>query len=131
MGALDQKYKPNQDWNHAWARGTCKSFAAIVLAVQWLTPGWDRALVQPHPSDLKEAGGKMSTPRGNVRVSWTRRKTFVLRLISRRVCAKVELPALPSFSVVHIGKRPIVAHRVSAGWLLQEDISGNVSITEH
>jgi len=38
--AWDQKYKPNQDWNHAWGAAPANLLPRFVLGAQPLTPGW-------------------------------------------------------------------------------------------
>ena len=47
--AWDQKYKPNQDWNHAWGAAPANLLPRFVLGVQPLTPGWRRVLIHPAP----------------------------------------------------------------------------------
>jgi hypothetical protein len=93
--AWDQKYKPNQDWNHAWGAAPANLLPRFVLGAQPLAPGWSRALIQPHPGSLTWAQGRMPTPRGELEVSWKREKNFTLTLtLPAGMTAKVDLPAL-------------------------------------
>ena len=64
--AWDQKFKPNQDWNHAWGAAPANLLPRFILGVQALTPGWSRAVIRPFPGTLKQAEGKVPTPRGAV-----------------------------------------------------------------
>ena len=80
--AWDQKYKPNQDWNHAWGAAPANLLPRFVLGAQPLTPGWARALIQPHPGTLTHADGRLPTPRGELAVSWKQDKNFTLILSS-------------------------------------------------
>ena len=68
--AWDQKYKPNQDWNHAWGAAPANLLPRFVLGVQPLAAGWKRAVIRPNPGHLSAASGKVPTPRGPVMVDW-------------------------------------------------------------
>jgi alpha-L-rhamnosidase len=129
--AWDQKYKPNQDWNHAWGAAPANLLPRFVLGAQPLTPGWDRALIQPHPGDLRSAHGTVPTPHGELSIRWTREKHFMLQLvIPAGITAKVELPALPGSSHLRSAGKPLAAHRQGSWWILDEDVSGTVAIEE-
>jgi alpha-L-rhamnosidase len=129
--AWDQKYKPNQDWNHAWGAAPANLLPRFVLGAQPLTAGWGRALIQPHPGNLTSAEGRMPTPRGELSVRWTRDKKFTLTLgLPTGITAKVELPALEGSSEVWVGGAPVKAHREGQWWTLENDLSGTVTIEE-
>lgn len=129
--AWDRKFKPNQDWNHAWGAAPANLLPRFVLGVQPLTPGWRRALVQPHAGSLTSAEGKLPTPRGPVTVDWKRTATFTIRItLPAGMTAKVVLPALPASSGVWIAGRPAPAHREGPWWTLDRDVSGSTSIQE-
>jgi len=129
--AWDQKYKPNQDTNHAWGAAPANLLPRFVLGAQPLTAGWSRALIQPHPGNLTHAEGAMPTPLGELSVSWKREKNFILSLtLPTGMTAKVELPALEGSSGVWIGGAKVVAHREAHWWTLEKDIPGTVTIEE-
>jgi len=129
--AWDQKYKPNQDWNHAWGAAPANLLPRFVLGAQPLTPGWGRALIQPHPGTLTSAEGRMPTPRGELSVAWKRDKNFTLTLsLPPGMTARVELPALVGSTEVRVGGAPVKAHREGQSWTLEKDLSGTVTIEE-
>ena len=129
--AWDQKYKPNQDWNHAWGAAPANLLPRFVLGVRVLTPGWSKALIQPHPGALVSAEGKVPTPRGEIAVAWRMEKSFTMTLaLPSGVTAKVELPAFPSSRGVWIGTKNVPAHREGQRWKLENDISGTINIEE-
>jgi hypothetical protein len=70
--AWDQKYKPNQDWNHAWGAAPGNLLPRYVLGVEPLEPGWAKARIAPRPGDLTHARGKVPTAKGPLLVSWQR-----------------------------------------------------------
>jgi hypothetical protein len=129
--AWDQKYKPNQDWNHAWGAAPANLLPRFVLGAQPLTAGWGRALIQPHPGTLSSADGKMPTPRGELSVAWKRDKNFNLTLtMPAGMTAKVMVPALEGSSGVLVGGAQVKAHREGQWWTLEEDLSATVTIEE-
>ena len=129
--AWDQRYKPNQDWNHAWGAAPANLLPRFVLGAQPLTAGWSRALIQPHPGALTSVEGQMPTPHGELSVSWSREKNFTLALtLPPGMTAKVELPALEGSSGVWVGGAHVKAHREGQWWTLEEDLSGTVTIEE-
>lgn len=68
--AWDQRYKPNQDWNHAWGAAPANLLPRFVLGVQPAAAGWNLATICPKPGNLKNAEGKVPTPHGDVAIKW-------------------------------------------------------------
>ena len=66
--AWDQRYKPNQDWNHGWGAAPANLLPRFVLGVRPLAPGYSRILIAPQLGPLKWVAGKVPTPRGPVTV---------------------------------------------------------------
>ncbi len=129
--AWDQKYKPNQDWNHAWGAAPANLLPRFVLGAKPLTAGWGRALIQPHPGTLTNAEGRMPTPRGELSVGWKRDKNFTLTLtLPAGMTAKVELPALEGSSEVCVDGASVRAHHEGHWWTLEKDVSGTVTVVE-
>ena len=60
--AWDQRYKPNQDWNHAWGAAPANLLPRHVLGVEPKKPGWQVAHIRPKTSGLAFARGKVPTP---------------------------------------------------------------------
>lgn len=127
--AWDQKYKPNQDWNHAWGAAPANLFPNYVLGARVLAPGWSRATIRPHPGKLASAEGKIPTPRGPILVDWKNAATFTLTVaLPAGTAARVELPASTSSRGVFIDGRPARATRVEDRWILDQDITGRASL---
>lgn len=127
--AWDQKYKPNQDWNHAWGAAPANLLPRYVLGVQPLAPGWKRVSVKPHAGSLAFARGKVPTPLGPIQVDWKRAKTFTLALkLPRGISATVELPALPDLTKVFVNGKPVEVTRKGAWLALDREVSGVVKI---
>lgn len=127
--AWDQKYKPNQDWNHAWGAAPANLLPRYVLGVKAVGPGWKRALIRPNAGNLKSAEGRIPTPRGPVLVKWKNAGAFGISVkLPDGVAAKVELPATASSRGVFNGGRQVKARREGSRWVLEEDVSGTVSL---
>jgi alpha-L-rhamnosidase len=129
--AWDQRYKPNQDWNHAWGAAPANLLPRFVLGVRPLTPGWGTALVQPHPGALTSAEGKVPTPRGAIAVAWKRAATFSIAIaLPPGMTAKVELPAIEGGRSVWLSGKQVRVHKQGQWWALEKEISGSATIVE-
>jgi hypothetical protein len=127
--AWDQRYKPNQDWNHAWGAAPANLLPRFVLGVQVSRPGWNEAEIEPHPGGLQFASGTVPTPRGTVSVAWKAAPRFTLSAkLPAGMEAKVRLPATEGSRGVRLGGRPARAHRQGAWWVLDGDVKGSVSL---
>lgn len=127
--AWDHKYKPNQDWNHAWGAAPANLLPRYVLGVQAQTPGWKKVRIKPHTGRLTFARGHVPTPHGRLSVEWRQGKTFTLSLkLPKGVSALVELPALPSASEVLVNGKRAQAVRKGAFWVLSKEVADSVKI---
>lgn len=70
LEAWDNKFKPNQDWNHAWGAAPGNIIPRYLLGVRPIEAGFGRVLIQPHPGSLRKASGTVPTIRGSVGVSF-------------------------------------------------------------
>lgn len=126
--AWDQKYKPNQDWNHAWGAAPANLLPRFVLGVQPRSPGWEQVLIRPNCGSLLLASGKVPTPRGPVLVDWKNEKKFTLTLtLPPGVSAQVELPGAENSTGVFSGARQIAAQKKNSHWILTEPVSGTAN----
>jgi hypothetical protein len=126
--AWDQRYKPNQDWNHAWGAAPANLLPRFVLGAQPVTAGWHKVSVRPQPCRLTSAEGRIPTPRGPIELGW--RKTDVFRLTMKLptgVTAEVDLPASETSRGVFVENRPVRARRENGRWVLLEPQNGQVT----
>jgi hypothetical protein len=127
--AWDLKYKPNQDWNHAWGAAPANLLPRFVLGAQPLEAGWKRAKICPYPGDLTSARGKIPTPRGPILVDWKKDDTFKISItLPDGVFAKVELPASENSSAVHVNGTRVEAERQLDRWIIDDEVTGTVTI---
>ncbi len=124
--AWDLKYKPNQDWNHAWGAAPANLLPRYVLGVQPLEPGWQKARIRPHLGSLRHAKGRIPTPRGPIDVEWTKSANLRLQVsLPTGMTAAVELPALRSVSSVLVNGQPVAVRRQTDRLILESPIAGH------
>ncbi|MGV3763612.1 alpha-L-rhamnosidase-related protein [Parapedobacter sp.] len=94
MEAWDNKYKPNQDWNHAWGAVPANTIPRKLMGVEPLEPGWRVFRVRPQIGSLAWATAVVPTIRGSVRLSCRQdNDTYTLELtVPGNTTAQVELP---------------------------------------
>lgn len=128
--AWDQKYKPNQDWNHAWGAAPANLLPRFVLGAQPLTAGWKTAIIAPHPGDMKNAKGRIPTPLGPVLVQWLRDPAFHLKVeLPAGMSAKIDLPSANTSDRVWIDGKPVPATRTGSRLVLDEMVGGGAVMT--
>ena len=126
--AWDQNYKPNQDWNHAWGAAPAHLLPRYVLGVQPAAPGGKQLLIRPHPGSLRQAAGRVPTPRGPVEVRWERAADFRLHLaLPAGVLARLELPAASESIGVWMAGHPVEALRHAGRWIIPA-VTGSVAL---
>jgi hypothetical protein len=127
--AWDLKYKPNQDWNHAWGAAPANLFPRFLLGVQPATPGWTTATIRPCPGKLTFAKGKVPTTKGPIEVEWSQGETFTLSLkLPQGMSARIDLPASAESSGVFVDRQSIAATRQGSRWVLNKELSGSVTL---
>jgi hypothetical protein len=127
--AWDLRYKPNQDWNHAWGAAPANLLPRYVLGARPLAPGWRRAAIRPNPGLLKDAEGKVPTPLGPILVRWSQGDGFRLSLtLPPGMSARIELPARAGSSGVFLDGQPVRAHRDRQWWALVEEVTGTAQL---
>lgn len=126
--AWDQKYKPNQDWNHAWGAAPANLLPRFILGAQASDPGWKTAAIRPCPGKLKFARGTVPTPGGSIDIDWKNDATFKLSVkLPEGMSATLDLPATADSSGVVIDGKSVDATRQGDRWIVSKPVSGAVS----
>jgi hypothetical protein len=95
MEAWDNKYKPNQDWNHIWGTAAGNVIVRKLMGIEPLEPGFKKIRIKPQPAALEWAEVKVPTIRGDIFVSFDNRDVgkFVLDVdIPANTVAEILLP---------------------------------------
>ncbi len=124
--AWDQKYKPNQDWNHAWGAAPANLFPRFLLGATPAEPGWKSARIAPSTGGLKEAKGKIPTPRGPVEIHWIQDASFHLKVdLPEGMTARIELPSSRPTDRVLMDGKPVAATRAGSRLVVDDAVSGS------
>lgn len=94
LEAWDNKYKTNQDWNHAWGAAPANIIPRRLMGVEPLTPGFGMVRIKPQLGGLEWAEATVPTIRGNIHVAVeNKRKSYSLKIsIPANMDAEVYLP---------------------------------------
>lgn len=68
--AWDNKYKPNQDWNHAWGAAPANIIPRRLVGVRPLQPGFDSMIIHPQPGPLQHCKAQIPSIKGPIFVQW-------------------------------------------------------------
>jgi alpha-L-rhamnosidase len=91
--AWDGKYKPNQDWNHAWGAAPANIIPRKLMGIEPLAPGFARILIQPRPTSLKWAEIRVPTVRGSLFVRFENQSGYRLEVsIPASTTARIGIP---------------------------------------
>ena len=81
--AWDNKYKPNQDWNHAWGAAPANVIPRCLMGVQPVEPGFAKVQIRPQPGHLTSAGLDLPTIRGTIHADFSAEpnRPFILNVV--------------------------------------------------
>lgn len=122
--AWGDRYKPNQDWNHAWGAALADIIPHKFLGVEPLEPGWDLIRIRPQVSRVTHAEGVVPGIKGPVSVDIDNQKdSYVLKVETpANTKAQVWVPVRNSGRLIMDGK-PVAAELDASGRFF---IIGNV-----
>lgn len=110
MEAWDNKYKPNQDWNHAWGAAPANLIPRKLMGIEPLEPGFRKVKIKPQPASLRFAEVKHPTIRGDIMVKFDNEqgKSFSLEVtIPGNTTADVYLPFYSTKQKVYLNNQPV------------------------
>lgn len=84
--AWDLKYKPNQDWNHAWGAAPANIITRYMWGIQPKTPGFGVVSVHPQMGSLKNSSIVVPTIKGQIKADYK-------KVNNRLTQYSIELPA--------------------------------------
>jgi hypothetical protein len=74
LEAWDNKYKPNQDWNHAWGAAPGNIIPRKLMGVEPLVPGFDKVRIKPQLASLTYAKAVVPTIKGSIYIDIENKK---------------------------------------------------------
>jgi alpha-L-rhamnosidase len=128
LEAWDNKYKPNQDWNHAWGAAPANIIPRKLMGIEPVEAGFRKIRIKPQPATLGNAEIKCPTIRGDVWVSFQNnpKKSFTLKVsIPANTTANIYLPFWSKSQKVTMNGKP-VSYRQDGDFAVIEGLgSGN------
>jgi hypothetical protein len=125
LEAWDDRFKPNQDWNHAWGAAPANIIPRYLMGVRPSAPGFERIRIHPQPGSLEWAEITTPTIRGPVTVRFNNRlhTSFHLETVTpANTTADIVLPSMDSTdSTVFVDGRRLTG-RVEGKWLIISEI---------
>lgn len=132
LEAWDNKYKPNQDWNHAWGAAPANIIPRKLMGIEPLEPGFRKIRIKPQPASLEHAEIKCPTIRGDVRMSFKNKpqQSFFLNLtIPANTTADVYLPFWSKSQKVSMNG-DTVKYRTEGNFAVVEGVGSGSSLFE-
>jgi len=132
LEAWDNKYKPNQDWNHAWGAAPANIIPRKLMGIEPIEPGFRKIRIKPQPASLEHAEIKCPTIRGDVLMSFKNKpqQSFSMNLtIPANSTADVYLPFWTKSQKVMMNGSP-VKYRQEGNFAVIENIGSGNSVFE-
>ena len=132
--AWDDKYKGNQDWNHAWGAAPADLLPHKLLGVEPLEPGWDRIRIRPQVASLTKVAGTVPTIKGPVSLSLEQDGTgcrLLLNLPSNtQSCVLIPWPK-DKKAIVSLDGKPVITSRdVTGRYLVLDPVGSGMRLIE-
>ncbi len=132
LEAWDNKYKPNQDWNHAWGTAPANIISRKLMGIEPIAPGWSVFIVKPQIANLENASIVVPTIKGQITAVYTQKTDlFTMEIeIPANTWAQVHLPlknekkyevlldAMP-IQTIKVGKTTVVSKLGSGKHILK------------
>lgn len=119
MEAWGNKFKPDQDWNHAWGAAPANIIPFRLLGIQPLEPAFNIVEIRPQLSKLNTASVVVPTIKGRISVQMTHTKLAVT--LPDNVFARVIMPVpFPHYRVLVNGRK--VQTRETGGYIELVDL---------
>jgi len=99
LEAWDNKYKPIQDWNHAWGAAPANIIPRCLMGIEPVEPGFAKVRIKPQVGSLRSGSLDLPTVRGTIHADFASAKgeSFALNVrLPANVKAVISLPRLGS-----------------------------------
>ncbi|MBO7329745.1 MAG: hypothetical protein J6W00_13355 [Lentisphaeria bacterium] len=74
MEAWGVEFKPNMDWNHAFAAAPANIIPRMFCGIRPVEPGFKRFIVDPRPGNVESFSFRMPTVKGEIKLEWSKDK---------------------------------------------------------
>jgi len=129
LESWDNKYKPNQDWNHAWGAAPTNIIPRKLMGIEPIEPGFRKIRIKPQVGNLAHAGIICPTIHGDVAVSFRNNPQQLFNLnvtIPANTTADVYLPFWSKSQKVKMNGSVVKYHQ-EGSFVVIENIGSGVS----
>lgn len=126
--AWDNRYKPNQDWNHAWGAAPANLLPRYLAGIRPLAPGWKTSMIRPQPGHLTNLSSQVPTPHGPIRLAWKKSDQSWHIELPEGMEALLDLPASEKQQATAEGKKLDAEFR-EGRLIFRQPVRGSVKIT--
>jgi hypothetical protein len=115
--AWDDKFKNNQDWNHAWGAAPANIIPRRLIGVRPLKAGFEQMIIEPQSSSLKNIEATVPTIRGAVDVKITKSdELYRMEVVTpANTTAEVSLPSFENVGQLRINGRKVALKHTADG----------------
>lgn len=111
LEAWDDRYKPNQDWNHAWGAAPANIIPRKLVGIEPLEPGYSKVRIKPQIAELKRIEASLPTIRGTIEIRVTQTDSYQLQVrIPGNVHADIYIPMISDNDVIMIDGQKAPRH---------------------
>lgn len=124
--AWDTRYKPNQDWNHAWGAAPANIIVRKLMGVDALMPAYETIQIKPQPDTLRQASLQLATLRGPITVTFDNRPDAfrLTTILPANTSGVVYLPRKQARSRVWQNGKPVKALAAGTYWKVESVAAG-------
>ncbi|WP_405380827.1 alpha-L-rhamnosidase C-terminal domain-containing protein [Maribacter sp. LLG6340-A2] len=115
MEAWDNKYKPNQDWNHAWGAAPANIIPRRVMGIEPLKAGFEEIRIKPQIGNLEWASIKHPTIKGTIAVDIRNDASEGLAMsvvVPANTISEIWVPAKKNEKVLRMNNKRVKAARI-------------------
>ncbi len=131
MEAWDNKYKPNQDWNHAWGAAPANIITRKLFGIEPLEAGFGKFRIKPQPAGLREATLKFPSVRGDIDVSFVNEPgiSFTMEIVTpANTRTEIWLPLVDKKYTLEVNGQ-VTKGKVSGQFVIVDAGSGSTSVS--
>ncbi len=125
LEAWDNRFKSNQDWNHAWGAVPGNIIPRYLMGIRPIELGFKKVLIQPQPGSLRNATATIPTIRGSVTISFKNHPNHPFELeidIPVNMVAKVGIPVEKDLKTTIIMNGEKISSKSQNGFLFIDNV---------
>lgn len=113
LEAWDNKFKPNQDWNHAWGAAPANLIPRKLMGIEPMSAGFGEVSIMPQIGSLSKAEAVIPTIRGPIALAISNSKSYTVKItLPANMTGQVFLPIINGKTVVTKNGQVISTERV-------------------